>query len=139
MENIMENKRIVRSFTKKDFRVQTYRGSGAGGQNRNKLETGVRIIHDESGITVECCEQRTQGQNKKIAFRRLVDRLLEYYFPKVPKVRAPCTTRIRTYHKEDGYVKDHRTGNVYNYESVVNGKGMDQVIEDTMRLQWENK
>jgi protein subunit release factor B len=61
------------SITKKDFEVQTFRAGGKGGQNQNKRNTGVRIIHKESGIRAECREERSQGQNKKIAFRRLIN------------------------------------------------------------------
>lgn len=65
----MPNARIV--ITAKDLRVDTYRGSGAGGQNRNKRDTGVRITHLESGAVAECEEERSQGQNKATALRKL--------------------------------------------------------------------
>jgi peptide chain release factor 1 len=64
-------KELIFSLTRKDFKVDYYKGSGAGGQNRNKRETAVRITHIESGAVGECCEQREQLQNKKIAFDRL--------------------------------------------------------------------
>lgn len=60
-------------MTKKDLKIQTFRAGGPGGQNQNKRNTGVRIIHPESGAVGECREQRSQNQNKKIAFRRLVE------------------------------------------------------------------
>jgi peptide chain release factor 1 len=63
---------LIYSLTKKDFVVQTFRGSGAGGQNRNKRDTAVRIIHQASGARGESCEERSQAQNKKTAFRRLI-------------------------------------------------------------------
>ena len=59
------------SITRKDFKVDYYKGSGAGGQNRNKRETAVRITHIESNAVGECCEQRNQLQNKRVAFDRL--------------------------------------------------------------------
>lgn len=66
-------RKLIFSLTKKDFQVDYYRGSGAGGQNRNKRDTCVRITHPESGAVGECCEERSQLQNKRTAFRRLVD------------------------------------------------------------------
>ncbi len=56
-----------------EFRVDTFRGSGAGGQNRNKRDTAVRITHLASGAVGQSAEERQQLQNKKTAFRRLVD------------------------------------------------------------------
>lgn len=66
-------KEFLFSLTKKDFEVQTFRCSGAGGQNINKRDTGVRIIHKESGATGESREERSQLQNKKNAFKRLTN------------------------------------------------------------------
>jgi protein subunit release factor B len=57
---------------KDDFTVTTYCGSGPGGQHRNRKRTGVRIVHNDSGAKVECCEGKSQAKNKKTAFRRLV-------------------------------------------------------------------
>ncbi len=61
------------SVTKKDFRVDTFRSGGKGGQNQNKRETGVRITHKESGAVGESRNHRTQEQNKKDAFKRLLE------------------------------------------------------------------
>lgn len=71
----MSDKRseLLFSVTAKDLIIETYRGSGKGGQNRNKVETCVRITHPESGAVGQACEQRMQGQNKKKAFERLVE------------------------------------------------------------------
>ncbi len=66
-------KKLLFSLTKKDFEIQTFRCGGKGGQNVNKVETGVRIIHEASGARAESCEQRHQHQNKMIAFKRLVE------------------------------------------------------------------
>jgi peptide chain release factor 1 len=59
-------------LTKDDFVLQTYKGSGAGGQHRNKRETGVRIIHPDSGAAAQSCEHKSQLQNRKEAFRKLI-------------------------------------------------------------------
>lgn len=66
-----KNKELLFSLTKIDFTVQTFKGRGPGGQKRNKTDSCVRIIHKESGAIGECCEQKSQIQNKKIAFERL--------------------------------------------------------------------
>lgn len=66
-------KELLFSITKKDFEIQTFRSGGHGGQKQNKTSSGVRIIHRESGAKGESREERYQHQNKKIAFRRLVN------------------------------------------------------------------
>lgn len=65
----------VLSVTIKDCDVQTKRGSGAGGQNRNKRDTAVRIVHRASGAVGESQEERSQLQNKRTAFRRMAESL----------------------------------------------------------------
>jgi protein subunit release factor A len=61
------------SVTKKDLDIQTFKAGGKGGQNQNKRDTGVRIVHRESGAVGECREERSQLQNKKKAFRRMIE------------------------------------------------------------------
>lgn len=51
--------------------IQTYRGSGPGGQNRNKVESAVRIVHRPTGTTVTATESRSQAENRTRALRRL--------------------------------------------------------------------
>lgn len=65
-------RQLLFSLTKKDFEVQTFRAGGKGGQKQNKTESGVRIIHRESGAVGESREHRSQLQNRKAAFERLV-------------------------------------------------------------------
>jgi peptide chain release factor 1 len=67
------SKELLFSVTKKDFEVQTFRCSGAGGQNVNKVNSGVRIVHRDSGAVGESREERSQLQNKKNAFKRLTE------------------------------------------------------------------
>lgn len=59
------------SVTIHDCRVDTFRSGGKGGQNQNKRDTGVRIVHEESGAVGESRQERSQLQNKKAAFHRM--------------------------------------------------------------------
>jgi protein subunit release factor A len=68
----MSKERILH-ITIQDCDVQTFRCGGKGGQNKDKRDTGVRIIHRPSGARGESREERTQGQNKKIAWRRMAE------------------------------------------------------------------
>lgn len=61
------------SVTLSDCDVQTFSVSRGGGQRRDKKSTGVRIVHPPSGARGECQEERSQYQNKKTAFKRMVD------------------------------------------------------------------
>lgn len=64
-------KELLFSVTKKDLDVQTFRSGGKGGQNQNKVNSGVRIIHKESGAVGECRNHREQIRNKQEALKRL--------------------------------------------------------------------
>jgi protein subunit release factor B len=66
-------KEKILSVTLHDCDVQTKRGHGNGGQNRNTRDTAVRIVHRASGAVGESQEQRSQLQNKRAAFLRMVE------------------------------------------------------------------
>jgi len=66
-------KELLFSVTKKDFRIDTFRAGGKGGQKQNKTSSGVRITHIESGAVGESREERSQHLNKEIAFKRCVE------------------------------------------------------------------
>lgn len=66
-------RQLLFSVTLADCDVQTFRAGGPGGQNQNKRDTGVRIIHRASGARGESREERSQLQNKRLAFRRMAD------------------------------------------------------------------
>jgi protein subunit release factor B len=61
------------SKDKGDFRVEPYRGSGKGGQKRNKTMSACRIYHDASGAVGRSEDERYFPQNRKIAFKRLIE------------------------------------------------------------------
>lgn len=60
-------------ITKKDLEVQFFRAGGKGGQKQNKTSSACRIIHHDSGAVGESRDERSQVQNKKIAFNRLTN------------------------------------------------------------------
>lgn len=61
------------SVTLDDCDIQTFRSGGPGGQHQNKTETGVRIIHRASGARGESRQERSQLQNKKLAWKRMTE------------------------------------------------------------------
>jgi hypothetical protein len=61
------------TIDRKDFRVDTFRAGGKGGQHQNKTSSGVRITHIPSGISAESRESRHQHENKTMAFLRLAN------------------------------------------------------------------
>lgn len=71
-----EDRKLLFSVTLADCIVQTFRSGGKGGQNQNTRDTGVRIIHRASGARGEARDERSQLQNKKLAFRRMADSAL---------------------------------------------------------------
>lgn len=62
-------------LSRDEVRVDTFRSSGAGGQHRNKTDSGVRLTHLPSGLVVTATEERSQHQNRAVAWQRLTDRL----------------------------------------------------------------
>ncbi|HYK99146.1 MAG TPA: peptide chain release factor 2 [Candidatus Acidoferrales bacterium] len=104
----------------KDLKIDTYRATGAGGQNVNKTETAVRITHLPSGIVVACQNERSQLQNRETALRVLKARLLEERVRQQEEEQAKergemrsadWGSQIRSYVLHPyTVVKDHRTG-----------------------------
>ncbi|MBF6590639.1 MAG: peptide chain release factor-like protein [Ktedonobacterales bacterium] len=66
--------------------MRFFRGTGPGGQNRNKVETGVRLTHRPSGLVVTAEEHRTQRANREAAFERMATRLEEMQRVETPRV-----------------------------------------------------
>ncbi len=66
-------KDTILSLNKKDFVITFYKGSGAGGQKRNKTSNAARVKHPESGAIGECQETRSKDENLKRAFHRMIE------------------------------------------------------------------
>jgi len=86
-----------RASLERDSDVEYFIASGPGGQHRNKVETGVRLVHRPSGISVTATERRSQHANREVAFERMAQRLQELQQVKKPrrKTRPTAASRVR--------------------------------------------
>src|SRR5712692_809295 len=86
-----------RDSLERDSDVEYFIASGPGGQHRNKVETGVRLVHRPSGISVTATERRSQHANREVAFERMAQRLQERQQVKKPrrKTRPTAASRVR--------------------------------------------
>ena len=114
-----------------ELNIKYTKGSGPGGEHKNKVESCVVLEHKSTGITVRCQETPSQTQNLKIAKELLIKKIEE----RVAEFRKQQSTRvrnsrienqkvIRTYNEQRNEVKDHRTGKKYNMKTYMNGKLM---------------
>lgn len=85
-----------RESLERDSDVEFFIASGPGGQHRNKVETGVRLHHRPSGITVTAVERRSQHANREAAYERMAERLEEMQHIEVPRRPTRPTTASRT-------------------------------------------
>ncbi len=115
-----------------EIRVDTFRSSGAGGQHINKTDSAIRITHLPTGIVVACQNERSQTQNKEMAMRMLISKLLEKREAerlerdqdiKGEIKKIEWGSQIRSYvFCPYTLVKDHRTGyEMSDVNAVMNG------------------
>jgi len=124
----------------KDIRIDTYRASGAGGQHVNKTESAIRITHIESGIVVQCQNDRSQHKNKASAMKMLKSRLYELELEKqqaekngIEKSEIGWGHQIRSYVLQPyQQVKDTRNNIGYsNVDAILDGD-ITKIIEDVL-------
>lgn len=115
-------------LTKKDFKLEWYSGSGAGGQHRNKHQNCCRITHIETGLKAIGTESAERTTNQRVAFERLAKLILAYYYAKKNTRRTTCEV-IRNYHAERNEVRDKASGLRRTYRDVVEKGDLSEMIE----------
>ena len=112
-------------LNKKDIKIETTKGTGKGGQRKNKVETMVKATHIPTGITASI-DGRNQYSNKQKALKLLEQRVAKYHQDKKDAIKKSNRDRkiherniIRTYNYSRGTVKDHRSGKVASIKNVM--------------------
>jgi len=115
-----------------DYRIDKFHASGPGGQHVNKTESAIRLTHYESGVVVQCQDEKSQHKNLAKALRVLKTRLYEARRQEENKRRADTrrtlvgsgdrSQRIRTYNFPENRISDHRINlTLYKLDHVIAG------------------
>jgi len=123
-----------------DIKMEVFRASGAGGQHVNKTSSAVRLIHEPTGIVVECQTERSQFQNRDSAMKMLRTKIYDIEKQKQDSEIANArksqvgsgdrSEKIRTYNYPQGRITDHRIGlSIYQMEDFLNGN-LTEMVEN---------
>ena len=109
----MKEYQTDRASLERDCTEAFFIASGPGGQNRNKVETGVRLIHRPSGLSVMATERRSQYANRERAFERMAERLEKWQHHPTKRIptrstKASHERRLQT-KRRTGLIKQQRT------------------------------
>ena len=122
-------------YTKKDFKIEWYSGTGAGGQHRNKHQNCCRITHLESNLVENGTMYKSRIANQKIAFERLAKKIVNWLSVKQDKNINEEV--IRNYNESRNEVHDKASGLKLTYKDIVVAGNLGEMIDarhETMKL-----